>query len=335
MSTSTLSSRPHRPSAADDGPGAGFAIRTSGLTKAYAGRVVVDGLDLELPTGVVSGFVGPNGAGKTTTIRMLLGLVRPTRGSGEVLGEPIDHPARFLPYVGAMIEGPTFTPALSGSDNLRVLAHAGDLPTSRIAEVLDRVGLADRAGDAFRSYSLGMKQRLGIAAALLPAPRLLVLDEPTNGLDPAGIAQMRDLITSFRDDGMTVFVSSHLLAEVEQVADHLVMIRSGRLVYQGSVVELVDSHPPRVVLTPLDPADVELIADIVAALDRPAVTEGGRRVEVTLPTSSTDAEATSLAAELNRRAFGTGVVLSGVEVRRHTLEEAFFELTGTVSGDVR
>jgi ABC-2 type transport system ATP-binding protein len=313
----------------------GVAVRTRGLTKTYGGRTVVDSLDLDLPAGVVSGFVGPNGAGKTTTIRMLLGLVRPSAGSGEVLGHPLGDPRRYLPRVGAMIEGPAFTPTLSGVDNLRVLARAGGLDTSRVPQVLERVGLAERGGDPFRSYSLGMKQRLGIAAALLPRPRLLVLDEPTNGLDPAGIAQMRELIASFRDEGMTVFVSSHLLSEVEQVADHLVLIRQGRLAFQGSVLSLVRRHPPRILLQTADPADLDLVADIAAALDWEATADGASGVAVALPLNTSDDEATARAAELNRRAHAAGVTLARLEVRRPTLEEAFFELTGTTSGDVR
>ncbi|MBI4944706.1 MAG: ABC transporter ATP-binding protein [Actinobacteria bacterium] len=325
------------PRATPAAPGRGAApaaVRTAGLTKAYGGRTVVDALDLEVPAGVVSGFVGPNGAGKTTTIRMLLGLVRPTSGTGTVLDEPLAHPARYLGSVGAMIEGPAFTPALSGRDNLLVLARAGGLPTARVPKVLDRVGLGARGDDAFRSYSLGMKQRLGIAAALLPQPRLLVLDEPTNGLDPAGIAQMRELLASFRDEGMTVLVSSHLLAEVEQVADHLVMIRQGRLVFQGSVAALVATQHPRIVLRTERPEDADVVADVAAALDWPATSTGGE-VTVPLAAGTPDGEAFARAAELNRRAHGVGVVLTRLELERPTLEDAFFSLTGAGSGDVR
>jgi ABC-2 type transport system ATP-binding protein len=329
----TTSLRP-RPAAPPDGDTAGLAVWTRGLTKTYGARTVVDGLDLAVPTGVVCGFVGPNGAGKTTTIRMLLGLVRPTAGHGTVLGEPLDRPTRYLPGVGALIEGPAFTPALSGADNLAVLARAGGLPTTRIPEVLARVGLAERGRDAYRSYSLGMKQRLGIAAALLPRPRLLVLDEPTNGLDPAGIAQMRELIASFRDEGMTVVVSSHLLAEIEQVADHLVLIRAGRLAFAGPTGDLVRRRPPHLLLTTPDVAGAELVADIAAALDVRAVADGVQ-VQVELSPTVTDPDAAALAADLNHRAHAAGVVLSALVLRRPTLEEAFLELTGTASGDVR
>ncbi len=208
-------------------PGAPLALATNGLTKRFGDRTVVDRVDLAIPAGSVCGFVGPNGAGKTTTIRMLLGLIRPTAGGGSILGGSLAEPATYLRKVGALIEAPAFYPQLSGRDNLRALARLGRLKLSAIEPVLARVGLSDRAGDKYRSYSLGMKQRLGIAAALLPEPELLILDEPTNGLDPAGIVEMRGLIRSFADDGMTVLVSSHLIAEIEQVCDYVVMIRAG------------------------------------------------------------------------------------------------------------
>jgi len=310
-----------------------LAVQTTGLQKSYGGRVVVDDLDLHLPAGVVSGFVGPNGAGKTTTIRMLLGLVRPTAGSGQVLGKPISAPTRYLSQVGALIEGPAFTPSLSGANNLRVLARAGHLPTSRIGEVLERVGLGDRGDDSYKAYSLGMKQRLGIAAALLPKPKLLILDEPTNGLDPAGIVQVRDLISSFRDEGMTVFVSSHLLAEIEQVADHLVMIQQGKLVFQGPVRELVEAQVPELLAVPEHPQDVDLVADIAAALGWPANLADGI-VRVQMPAHLEQAQHAERATELNRRAHAVGVTLSRLEVQQPTLEQAFFTVTGTASGDV-
>ena len=214
-------------------------VETTALTKAYRGRTVVDGLDLSLPAGVVAGFVGPNGAGKSTTLRMLLGLVRPTSGTGRVLGHDLARPRDYLPQVGALIEAPAFYPGLSGRANLRVLATLGGTPAPRVDAALERVGLADRADDPYRTYSLGMKQRLGIAAALLPEPRLLVLDEPTNGLDPQGIRDMRDLLASLAADGPTVLVSSHLLGEVQQACDWLVMVQAGQLVWSGPTAELL------------------------------------------------------------------------------------------------
>jgi len=310
-----------------------YAVQTTGLQKSYGSRIVVDDVALRLPTGVVSGFVGPNGAGKTTTIRMLLGLVRPTAGSGLVLGQPITAPTRYLSQVGALIEGPAFTPSLSGANNLKVLARAGGLSTVRVGEVLERVGLGDRGNDPYKAYSLGMKQRLGIAAALLPQPRLLILDEPTNGLDPAGIVQVRELISSFRDEGMTVLVSSHLLAEIEQVADHLVMIQQSKLVFQGPVQELVAAQVPELLAVPECPQDLDLVADIASALGWPAhLTDGVVRVQ--MPTNLDDAQHARRATELNRRAHDAGVVLSRLEIRQPTLEQAFFTVSGTASGDV-
>ena len=219
-------------------PSAQLAVSTKGLTKRFGDRTVVDRVDLAIPAGSVCGFVGPNGAGKTTTIRMLLGLIRPTAGGGSILGGSLAEPPTYLRKVGALIEAPAFYPQLSGQDNLRALARLGQLNLKTVAPALARAGLTARAGDKYRSYSLGMKQRLGIAAALLPDPELLILDEPTNGLDPAGIVEMRGLIRSFADDGMTVLVSSHLISEIEQICDYVVMIRAGRLVHQGSVADL-------------------------------------------------------------------------------------------------
>ncbi len=179
-------------------PGAALAVSTTGLTKRFGDRTVVNDVGLAIPMGSVCGFVGPNGAGKTTTLRMLLGLIRPTAGRGEILGGSLADPASYLHKVGALIESPAFYPQLSGRDNLKALARLGKVPAAAIEPALERTGMTARAGDKYRSYSLGMKQRLGIAAALLPDPRLLILDEPANGLDPAGIVEMRNLIKVVR-----------------------------------------------------------------------------------------------------------------------------------------
>ena len=179
---------------------------TEKLVKEYRQRRVVNGVSISVNPAEIVGLLGPNGAGKTTTIRMLLGLIRPTSGGGQILGGSLTDPASYLSKVGALIESPAFYPALSGRDNLRVLARLGRLDLDAVAPALERAGLTSRAGDKYRSYSLGMKQRLGIAAALLPAPELLILDEPTNGLDPAGIVEMRGLIRSLAGNGMTVLV---------------------------------------------------------------------------------------------------------------------------------
>ncbi|MEY2468303.1 MAG: type transport system ATP-binding protein [Actinomycetota bacterium] len=197
------------------------ALTTTGLTKRYGARTAVDNLDIELPTGVVAGFVGPNGAGKTTTMAMLLGLVRPSAGTATVLGRSISDPAGYLPRVGALIENPAFYPALTGVENLRMFATVAGHDHASIPTVLETVRLTDRGDDRYSKYSLGMKQRLGIAAALLGDPELLILDEPANGLDPQGVREMRSLIAGLAGTGRTVLVSSHDLSELEQVCDWL------------------------------------------------------------------------------------------------------------------
>ncbi len=302
------------------------AVSTSGLTKKFGDRTVVDQLDLHIPTGSVCGFVGPNGAGKTTTIRMLLGLIRPTSGVGRILDGRLESPASYLSKVGALIESPAFYPQLSGSDNLLALSRLGGIPRNVIPEVLARVGLADRSGDRYQRYSLGMKQRLGIAAALLASPSLLILDEPTNGLDPAGIVEMRSLVRSLADDGITVFVSSHLLGEIEHICDHLVMIRKGRSVFQGTVAELRNFHRSELVIRPEDPALLATLAQLIS--DR------GLQVEVDGPGFSLlVAGGGSRAAELNRAAMEADVAITHLAEREQSLEEAYFALTGTHSGD--
>ncbi|HSU73675.1 MAG TPA: ATP-binding cassette domain-containing protein, partial [Terrabacter sp.] len=217
-----------------------LAIESRGLTKRFRGTAAVDAIDLVVPRGSVYGFLGPNGSGKTTTIRMLLGLVRPSEGTSSLLGRAVPREAQqVLPRVGALVEGPAFHPYLSGRDNLRRL-DAADLTaeprtaSARVDAALDRVGLLAAAGKRYRAYSLGMRQRLAIAAALLVPRELLVLDEPTNGLDPQGTREVRHLVASLASDGTTVFVSSHLLSEVEQMCTHLGVMSEGRLVAQGS-----------------------------------------------------------------------------------------------------
>jgi ABC-2 type transport system ATP-binding protein len=231
-------------------PGSDLAIATRGLTKRFGARAAVDDLDLVVPRGSVYGFLGPNGSGKTTTIRMLLGLVRPSAGTSSLLGQPIPQGAQeVLPRVGSLVEGPAFHPYLSGRANLQRLDAAdltADPHTSRqrIDAALDRVGLLATAGKRYRAYSLGMRQRLAIAAALLMPRELLVLDEPTNGLDPQGTREVRHLVASLASDGTTVFVSSHLLSEVEQMCTHLGVMSDGRLVAQGSSSEVRGGAAP-------------------------------------------------------------------------------------------
>lgn len=222
----------------------GLALATRGLRKRYGSRVALDGLDLSVPTGVVYGFLGPNGAGKTTTMRLLTGLIHPDAGTIDVLGQPFRRgDRRRLFQVGALIETPSFYPYLSGRENLRALAATGAHTSNRrVEELLELVGLLDRARDRVQGYSLGMKQRLGIAAALLSDPRLLLLDEPANGLDPAGIVAMRETLRHLAAIGKTVFISSHVLGEVQQLADVVGIIAAGRLVREGPIEELLEGE---------------------------------------------------------------------------------------------
>jgi len=250
-------------------PGGDLAIATRGLTKRFGARAAVDDLELVVPRGSVYGFLGPNGSGKTTTIRMLLGLVRPSAGTSSLLGQPIPQGAQVvLPRVGSLVEGPAFHPYLSGRANLQRLDAAdltADPRTSRqrIDAALDRVGLLATAGKRYRAYSLGMRQRLAIAAALLMPRELLVLDEPTNGLDPQGTREVRHLVASLASDGTTVFVSSHLLSEVEQMCTHLGVMSDGRLVAQGSTTEVRGgSEPTARVLTEQPTAAVRIMTEL-------------------------------------------------------------------------
>jgi ABC-2 type transport system ATP-binding protein len=300
------------------GDGGRPALEVHGLTKTYGERRAVDGLDFTVPSGVVCGFVGPNGAGKTTTIRMLLGLIAPSAGTGRVLGHSLLDPPSYLGRVGAMIEGPAFYPSLSGRRNLEVLARLGRIPRRRVDEVLAVVDLADRAKDRYHSYSLGMKQRLGIAAALLPEPDLLVLDEPANGLDPPGIRDLRILLRALADSGMTVFVSSHLLDELQQVCDQLIVVDHGRLVFSGGVDELLGVRDPRLAVVPEDVALLPELARLCRHEGRDAVVADGRLV-VTAPIG--------WAGHLNRLAMRNGITLCELGVIPFRLEDAFFHLT--------
>ncbi len=302
----------------------GPVVRTVGLTKRYGGRTVVDSLDLEVPRGVVAGFLGPNGAGKTTTLRMLLGLARPSGGTGEVLGAPLDRAAAYLPKVGALIESPAFYPALSGERNLAVQAALSRIDRRRISVVLDRVGLGDRGADAYRTYSLGMKQRLGIAAALLGEPDLLVLDEPTNGLDPAGIRSMRELLRSLAADGPTVLVSSHLLAEVQQMCDWLVVVENGRRIYQGVTADLLSGARAELIVRSSRSADLPVLAEIAGAQGFP-VEQGADRVRVGI-TGASAGDVDAVAGVINRAALDRGLILVELSIHRETLEDRYLEL---------
>jgi ABC-2 type transport system ATP-binding protein len=218
-------------------------LQTIGLTKAYGRRLAVKGLNLEVVRGEVFGFLGPNGAGKTTTIRMLLNLVKPTQGEVQLFGQSLAQNAHsLLPRVGALIEQPAFQAYLSGRDNLIAAGgYTGGVPVSRVDEVLEIVGLGERGRDRYSTYSLGMRQRLGVGAALLTDPELIILDEPGNGLDPAGIVEMRELMRKLAQDGKTIFVSSHILAEVRQVCTRIGIVRGGQLIGAGAVDDLLRS----------------------------------------------------------------------------------------------
>jgi ABC-type multidrug transport system ATPase subunit len=293
----------------------GLVIETNDLTKRYGERITaVDRLQMRVPRGQVYGFLGPNGAGKTTTLRMLLGLVRPTSGTAFVLGAQPGSPAS-LARLGALIETPTFYPFLSGRDNLRVLARYAGTPESRIDVVLDQVELAARAGDRFGTYSLGMKQRLGIAAALLKDPELLILDEPTNGMDPAGMAEMRSFIRSLGRGRRTVLLSSHLMAEVEQICDRVGVISRGRLVGEGTVDELRGRASLWVRAEPLDEA--ERVLGSIRGIEQVARSDGGLRI----------AADPNAAPEINRALVEAGIAVGELRPERASLEKVFLELT--------
>ena len=296
-----------------------LAISVRDLSKKYGERMAVSHINFDVPLGTVCGFVGPNGSGKTTTMRMLLGLISHTGGNGLVLDASIDEPAKYLSQVGAMIEGPAFYPALTGAENLRVLATLGGFPQERVQTLLDQVGLGDRAKSKYKTYSLGMKQRLGIAAALLPNPKLLMLDEPTNGLDPEGIQEVRALLRSLADSGTTVFVSSHLLSELEIISDYLVMLRKGEVVFAGKIEELLLAQQHVIIAKGQTHADLEKLVSIATGLGHKASI---RNNEVHIQASA------EFAATLNRAAFDAGITLAQLSPQVPNLEETFFEMTG-------
>lgn len=297
------------------------AISISGLTKRFGSFTSVDQLTLDIPSGGVVGLLGPNGAGKSTTIRMLLGLIKPTSGSATVLDHSVTNPEAFLPRVGALIESPTMYPKLSAELNLRTLARLAGVSDGRVAEVLDVVGLTGREQDPFGDYSLGMKQRLGIAAALLRDPDLLILDEPTNGLDPAGIVEIRDLLVSLGRQGRTVLVSSHLLAEIQAACDRLVIIQRGRLVFEGAMHELLAHSTDAVHLAPENAEQRDHLAEILAAAGIDSVPDGECLV----------VGAAHEPADLNRLAAGAGITLSELHRAQEDLEDVFLRLTASAA----
>ena len=294
------------------------AILTEGLTKRFGTRLAVDGLNLHVRPGEIFGFLGPNGAGKTTTFGMLLGLVRPTAGRALVLGHDVQRqPELALRNVGAMVEAPAFYPYLSGRDNLRVLARAGGLSESRATAALDMVELTDRADDTFKAYSQGMRQRLGIAAALLHGPELVMLDEPTNGLDPAGQIEIRELIRTLAQSGRTIFLSSHLLHEVEQLCERVAILKAGRVIAEGMVAELLRRGRGVIARIAGDPARaLELLHGIDWV--------GG--VEQRADTLLIDAP-TERAAEINALLTTHAIPVAEIRGREERLEDFFLEVT--------
>jgi len=299
------------------------AIRIEGLTKEFGTLKAVDDLTVDVHPGGVIGLLGPNGAGKSTTIRMLLALIRPTSGDASILGESIEHPSRYIERVGALIETPAFYPKLSGNDNMRTLAVLDGQPEARIEKALEIVGLTSRRGDRVSEYSLGMKQRLGIAAALLRDPDILILDEPMNGLDPAGIVEIRTLLKGLAQQGKTVLVSSHLLAEVQAMADQVIIINKGRLVFEGDLALLLEEAAHEVVVAPEILDDLTALASV---LERAGY-------ELTVEEKSIRVVgAVDAPAQLNRLAFDSGISLAELRVHDEDLEAVFLRLTDREMG---
>jgi ABC-2 type transport system ATP-binding protein len=316
------------PDPASGGAADRYALRTRGLYKRYGSRPALQGLDLAVPRGVVYGFLGPNGAGKTTLMRLLVGLMRPDAGEIELLGRPYSWRDRDRLYsVGALVEAPTFYGYLSGRDNLRVLAASGArTPVQRVDEVLSLVGLSERGKDKTNSYSMGMKQRLGIAAALLSDPELLLLDEPANGLDPGGIVAMRRTLRALTAVGKTVFISSHILPEIQQLADVVGIVAQGRLIREGSLDDLLSEGG--VVRARVSEAEVAAALAALASLGaatnaRPAEAAGFAWIEVhTAP---------SRASEVNQLLASSGIYASAISAGSD-LESVFLSLTATAPG---
>jgi ABC-2 type transport system ATP-binding protein len=300
-------------------------IETRGLTKRFGDRAAIDGVDLTVPGGCAFGFLGPNGAGKTTMIRMLLGLTRASAGSMRLLGHPVpEERARALERVGAIVEEPRFHPYLSGRENLRIVAAVrGAEAHERIAPALERVGLADRAEDKVKKYSLGMRQRLGVARCLLADPKLLILDEPTNGLDPGGIQEFREMIRAMvEQEGRTVFISSHLLDEVEKICDAAAIVDRGKVITQGPIAELASASggARNELIVGVDDVSLALLtlegSELVADA-RPS--DEGLRVVLS--------GASGTAAEVNASLVRAGIAVTRLEPVRHSLEQRFLEIT--------
>ena len=304
-------------------PEGGWAVETHGLTKRFGTNVAVNDVELLVPRGSAFGYLGPNGAGKTTLIRTLLGLTRPDRGSMSLLGTPVPAQRRqALARVGAIVDEPRFHPHLTGQQNLRLLAAArGGDADRRIAPSLTRVGLAGRAGDKVASYSMGMRQRLGVAACLLGDPELLILDEPMNGLDPAGMHEMRAMIESLRDEGRTVMLSSHLLDEIERTCDAVAIVDHGRVIRQGTIDELTRGAGTVVQVDCAEPDRAAKLIGEAGIAAGTTLTQAG--LTVTLPAGASR----ELVADLNRRLVGAGIGVYGLQEIRTSLEDWFLSVT--------
>jgi len=297
-----------------------YVVETAGLSKRFDDRYAVREVELRVPRGVAFGYLGPNGAGKTTLIRMLLGLTPASAGSMRLLGLPVpEQRARALARVGAIVEEPRFHPHLSGRENLAVVAAArGGEAAARIESSLDRIGLSARAGDRVATYSMGMRQRLGIARCLLADPELLILDEPMNGLDPAGIQEFRGFVHDFVGEGRTIVLSSHLLDEVEKTCDHVAIVDQGRIVVQGSIAELRAGGDPSVRFEVDDTAAARLLLANDPAVVR--VVDDGEGLHATLRDAA-------VVSELNRRLVQAGVAVRRLEPAEASLEDRFLEIT--------
>jgi ABC-2 type transport system ATP-binding protein len=302
----------------------GWAVETHGLTKRFGSNAAVNGVDLRVPRGSAFGYLGPNGAGKTTLIRTLLGLTRADGGTMSLLGTPVPaERSRALAGVGAIVDEPRFHPHLTGRDNLRLLAAArGGDAAGRIAPSLERVGLTERADHKVSSYSMGMRQRLGVASCLLGDPKLLILDEPMNGLDPAGMHQMREMIMSLADEGRTVMLSSHLLDEVERTCDAVAIVDRGRVIRQGPIDELIrGAGTTSVQVDCADPARAARLVDEWGIAAGTSLTEAG--LTVALPAGASR----ELVADINRRLVGAGISVYGLQEARASLEDWFLSVT--------
>jgi ABC-2 type transport system ATP-binding protein len=318
--------------------GESYAVETSELTKRFGERKAIDGVDLQVPRGSAFGFLGPNGAGKTTMIRMLLGLTHASAGTMRVLGHPVPaERARALQRVGAIVEEPRFHPHLSGRENLRIVAAVREPEAgARIAPALERVGLAERADEKVKKYSLGMRQRLGVARCLLADPLLLILDEPTNGLDPGGIQEFREMIRAMvEQEGRTVFLSSHLLDEVEKICDHAAIVDRGRIIAQGAIAELAEGHAQHELIVAVD--DPERALSVLVSC--PQARESRRSDEglrVVLADES-HGSARERAAAVNAALVSAGLAVDRLEPVRQSLEQRFLEVTSRLGdgGDGR